>query len=330
MRYVQLGKTDMKVSTIAFGAYAISGRPGEEPPSDDDAFGAIEAAFDEGVNFFVMSDSEGDGLGERRIGSALCEVRDHVFFATKTGPENHPPRELGLALDRSLQNLQTDHIDLYMVDLPHPRLPASDILGQLDKFREQGKIRFFGVCRYGAHNLARAIKCPTPPVCAEVSYNLLFRAAEADVLPLCVKQQMSVLCRAPLLLGLLTGRYERPDDVPPRVAKSRHFNHTRAGAPHKQAGFEKETFEAIAAIRRIAADLGEPMGSVALSWLSAQKGVATAIVGSENALQSRRNARAGGLMLPPGTVDELAKATRTLKDRMGRSVDMWEVPPRFD
>ena len=72
------------------------------------------------------------------------------------------------------------------------------------------------------------------------------------------------------------------------------------------------------------------MGNVALSWLSAQKGVASAIVGSENGLQSRRNARAGNLMLPPGTVEELAKVTKHLKDRLGRSVDMWEVPPRFD
>jgi aryl-alcohol dehydrogenase-like predicted oxidoreductase len=330
MRYVQLGKTDIKVSTIAFGGYAISGRPGEEPPSDDDAFGAIEAAFDEGVNFFVTADSEGDGLGERRLGSALSEVRDHVVLATKTGPENHPPRELGLAVDRSLANFGTDHIDLFMVDLPHPRLPAVDILAQLEKIREQGKIRAFGVCRYGPHNLARALKAPPPPCCAEVSYNLLFRAAEAELLPMCVKQQVSVLCRAPLLLGLLSGRYERPEDVPPRIARCRHFNHARAAAPHKQAGFEKETFDAIAMIRRISADLGEPMGSVALSWLGSQKGVASAIVGAENAMQSRRNARAGNLILPPGSVEELAKATKVLKDRMGRSVDMWEIPPRFD
>ncbi len=330
MRYVKLGKTGIEVSTIAFGGYAISGRPDTEPPSDEDAFGAIEAAFEEGVNFFVTADSEGDGLGERRIGSAISEVRGKVILATKTGPENHPPRELGLAVERSLANFGTDYIDLYMVDLPHPRLPAADILGQLEKIREQGKIRAYGVCRYGSLNLQRAMKAPNPPCCVEVSYNLLFRAAEAEVLPMCVKQQVSLLARAPLLLGLLSGRNERADDVPPRIARCRHFNHERAAAPHKHAGFEKETFEAIGMIRRIAADLGEPMSNVALAWIGAQKGVASAIVGAENALQSRRNAKAGMLVIPPGAVEQLAKATKVLKDHMGRSVDMWEVPPRFE
>ena len=329
MRYIQLGKTNLQASTIAFGGYAIGGRLGKEPPSEEDALGAVRAAYEEGVNLFITATGDGDGLAEQRIGAALSDVRGRVILATKTGPEHQAPRELELMINRSLQNFRTDYIDLFMLDLPHPRLPPGDLLTHLDKLREQGKIRTYGVCRYGARTLAQAIKTPTPPCCVELSYNLLFRALELEIQPLCVKQNVSILCRAPLLLGLLTGRYAAPNDVPAHIARTRHFAAARAGAPHRQPGFEKETFEAVSQIRRISADLGEPMATVALAWLNAQKGVASTIVGSDNPLQSRRNARAGNLMLPPGIVEQLSKITRHLRDRLGRSVDMWEVPPRF-
>lgn len=329
MRYSRLGKTWIEVSTIAFGGYAISGRADAAPPSEENALAAVRTAFDEGVTFFVTADSEGDGLGERRIGAALADVRGKVVLATKTGPERQAPRDLAAAVDRSLKNFGTDVIDLYMVDLPHPRLPAADVMDQLERIRLQGKIRAFGVCRYGVQDLSRALKCPLPPVCLEVSYNLLFRAAEAEVLPMCVRQQVAVLSRAPLMGGLLTGLYARPEEVPAHIARSRHFNHARAGAPHRQAGFEKEMFDTLTAIRRISDELGEPIATVALAWLHAQKGVVSSIVGASNALEARRNARSGSLMLPPGVVDQLAKATKGLKDRMGKSVDMWDVPPRF-
>lgn len=329
MRYARLGKTWIEVSTIAFGGYGISGRADVAPPSEEDARAAVRTAFDEGVTFFVTADSEGDGLGERRIGAALADVRGKVVLSTKTGPERQPPRELALAVDRSLKNFGTDVIDLYMVDLPHPRLPVADIMDQLERIRLQGKIRAFGVCRYGVQDLSRVLKCPVPPCSLEISYNLLFRAAEAEVLPICVRQQVAVLCREPLMLGLLAGLYARPEDIPAHIARSRHFNHARAGASHGQAGFEKETFETLAAIRRIADELGEPVGTVALAWLHAQKGVISTIVGSANAIEARRNARSGNLMIPPGVADQLTKATKGLKDRMGKSVDLWNVPPLF-
>lgn len=329
MRYQKLARTEIEVSAIAFGGFAIGGGPGRPPPPEAEAEATVRAAWSEGVTFFVTSDSEGDGRAERVIGRALEEVRSKAAIATRTGPERYGSKELEIAIQRSLQNLGTDYLDLFLLDGVHPKLPVDDVLLRLDGFRKKGLVRAFGVAHHGRESLAKCTAAATPPCCVQAPYSLLFRAAEADVLPACAKHGLSMLACAPLMLGLLAGRFERPEDVPPDRAVTRHFAAARAGAKHGGGGWEKETFEAIAAVRAIADDVGEPIANVSMAWVLAQKQVAAVIVGARSPLHAKRNARAGNLMLPFGVMDRLAKATQVLKERLGPSLDMWEEPTRY-
>lgn len=329
MRYVKLGKTNMEVSTIAFGGYALAGTTRYPAPDDRDAEEAVRASLDEGINFFVMGAADGDGLAEQRIGRALGEDRGQVVLATKVLPVHYGAKELRLALEQSLRNLGTTYIDLYQLDGVQVHVWLEDQLALLEKFRVEGKIRAYGVASVGKEGLARALAAKTPPCSLEMPYNLLFRAAEYDLLPLCVKHGLSMLCDAPLMQGMLTGRFILPGDVTPERADTRHFDVARGTARHGGPGCEKELFAAIEQIRIIALDLQEPMATLATTWLAARKGVASAVVGARNAAQARRNARAGRLVVPPTVADKLSQVTQALKEKLGPNPDMWEVPSRF-
>ena len=329
MRYVKLGKTDLKVSTIAFGGYALAGTTRYPAPDDHDAEEAVRASVEEGVNFFIMSAADGDGLVEQRIGRALGEKRKEVVLATKVLPVHYGPKELRLALEQSLRNLDTTYIDLYQLDGVQVHVWLEDQLAQLEKFRVEGKIRAYGLASVGKEGLARAVATKTPPCSLEMPYSLLFRAPEYELLPLCLKHGLSLLCDMPLMHGMLAGRFIVPDDVPPERADTRHFDAARGTARHGGAGCEKELFAAIEQIRVIALDLEEPMASIATTWLAAQKGVASAVVGARNAAEARRNARAGRLVLPPTIAEKLSQGTLPLKTKLGPNPDMWEVPSRF-
>lgn len=329
MRYAMLGKTEIEVSVIAFGGHAIGGGPGFEPPPEDEAEATVRAAWDGGINFFVTGDTEGDGRAERIIGRALGADRSRAVIATRTGPEHHTATELPLAVERSLKNLGTTWIDLYLLD-GVPRLPVAEVLGQLAAIRKEGKIRAFGVALHGPESLAKAAAvASSAPSCAMAPYSLLFRAAEEGLLPACAKHGIPLIASAPLMFGLLAGRFELADDVPPERALTRHFAAGRGGAKHGGEGCESETFQAIAAIRTIAAELEEPLSNVSLAWVLAHKEVVSAVVGARLPLHAKRNARAGNLMLPYGAVDRLTKATETLKKKLGPSIDLWQEPGRY-
>ena len=328
MRYEKLGRTDIEVSTIAYGCGAPSSSDGATASSEQEAAEAILAAAEAGINLFMAPGGQDRERAEQRLGRAVAGVRDRVLLATHVPAAQFMRKELTAALERSLQNLGVAYIDLYLLDGFNPVVPVEDTLAQLDKFRAEGKIRAYGVANFGREALAKAAASRLPMSAVELPYSLLFRAPEGEVLPFCQKFQVGFLCSQPLMHGLLSGRYESIDELPPERMLSRHFSPSRGGA-HKSRGYEKELFQVLSEVREIARDLEEPMADICLSWLTAQKGVASAIAGAHSAVQAKRNARAGDLMLPPGIIDRMNKISRSLKDKLGSSLDPWNEPPRW-
>ena len=140
---------------------------------------------------------------------------------------------------------------------------------------------------------------------------------------------MSILCYSSLMQGLLTGKFATVIDVPEDRARTRHYSGSTPNARHGEAGAEAQTFEAIAKIKKIADDLGEPMADVSVAWLLAQPGVTSAIVGGRNADQARRNARAADLVLEDDVIKKLSLATDSLKGALGNNADMWQGESRI-
>lgn len=323
-----LGRSDLQVPVIAMGCWAIAGDSLWGPQDEQDAIEAIHAAMDAGANFYDTAEGYGAGQSERLLGRALRGRRDRAIIATKASPHHHTPEGLRAACEQSLQNLQTDWIDVYQLHWPNRDVPFAETWGAMQELIAEGKVRVGGVSNFGPRDLDELLASGHPDV-NQLAYNLLFRAIEFEIQPLCVEQQISILCYSPLAQGLLTGKFATPDEVPAGRARTRHFSSQRELARHGESGAEAETFAAIAQIRAVAEELGVPMHHLALAWLLRQPGVACVLAGMRNRQQALDNIAAAELELPDEVVRRLSAVTEELKHKLGPNPDMWQGDSRI-
>lgn len=330
MKYRKLGRTDIEVSVVSMGCWAIIGDDTWGPQDETDSVAAIRASIDAGVNFFDTAEGYGRGASEKLLGRVLAEVpRDSVVIATKVGRNALRPADLQTHCDASLAHLKTDYLDLYQVHWPTHKVPLAETLAGLENLKRQGKVRVIGVSNFGASYL-RELLAIGRVESNQLCYSLLWRPIEHQLQPLCVQNDLSILCYSPLCQGLLTGKFSSPDDVPPSRARTRLFVGTRPQSAHGEPGCEKETFQAIADIQSICRSIDQPMNQVALAWLLARPGVTSVIAGARSADQAALNARAADLQLSPDVIDRLNRVTRPIMDYAGLNADLWLHDSRME
>lgn len=323
MHYHPLGQTGIDVSTIALGYWAVADPRIWGPQDEQAAIGAVHAALERGINLIDTAEGYGDGQSEILLGKALADRREQAIIATKVSRGHLAPADVVAACEASLRHLQVDYIDLYQIHWANPAVPLADTLDTLDRLREQGKIRAIGVSNFGPHDLAEGI-AHTRLEANQLPYNLLFRAIEDEVIPLCQQHSISVLIYSPLLHGVLTGKFATLDDVPDERARTRHFAAERPLARHNDANREGETMAALDAIRRISDDAGLPMAQLALAWLLHQPSVTSVIAGARNPQQVEDNAAATDITLSADMLAALDAATAPLKHALGPNLDPWQ------
>ena len=313
MQYRKLGRTDLEVSVVCFGgmtagSYGIFGHQ-----DDEESVRAVHAALDVGINFFDTAEGYGNGHSEEVLGRALEGRRDGVVIATKVSRQHLTEDLLTQSCETSLRRLRIDCVDLYQVHWPNHSIPFAETVGLLEKLREAGKVRHWGVSNFGRLDMTDLLACGRPVV-NQVPYSLLWRAIEFDIRPICVENDVSIICYSPLAQGLLTGKFDKPEDVPAERARARYC----AEAPEL-------SFEVVGELRKVSEELGQPMADVALAWVLAQPGVASVLTGVRRPEQIRQNARAAGLDLPAEVIERLTGASDTLKEALGTNPDMWNA-----
>jgi aryl-alcohol dehydrogenase-like predicted oxidoreductase len=330
MRYRKLGQTDLNVSVICQGTWSVATKDAFwDGQNRGDSLAAIRAGLDAGVNFFDTAPAYGNGESEEILGEALGPRRGDVVVATKVAPADLEPDNLRQSCERSLRALRSDYIDLYQIHWPSKTLPLEPTWRTLEALQREGKVRHIGVSNFGKSFLGEQLLLGRAES-NQLPYSLLWRAVEFDIQPQCVANEMSVLCYSPLAQGLLTGKFQTADEVPEKRARTRLFSSSRKMTRHGEPGCERETFAALAEIKRVAKELGEPMGRVALAWLLAQPGVVSAIVGARNAAQAVENAAAAELRLDASVVARLSAITEPLKQKLGNNADPWEHGSRME
>ena len=329
MEYRKLGKSNLEVSVITMGCWAIAGDRVWGPQSESDAIDALHAAVDVGINFFDSAEGYGAGRSEELIGKAFKgRLRDEVIIATKVSPSNLRPADLRAACENSLRNLGMETIDVYYLHWPNWNIPIADTLSEMNRLKAEGKIRHVGCSNFGKRDLTELLEVNRVEV-NQLAYNLLFRAIEYEIVPVCLEHQVGIATYSPLFHGILTGKFATLADIPDERARTRHFDAaTRPMTRHGGPGAEPETAAALAAIRRICDDAGLSMAQVALAWLLKQPGVATVIAGARNPAQIHANAAAAALDLPNDIIAALNEATEPLKAKLGPNADMWDVGPK--
>ena len=328
MRYCKLGKTDLSVSVIAMGCWALAGDPTWGPQEAAESIAAVHAALDAGVNLFDTAEGYGGGESEAVLGRALVGRRHQAVIATKVSRTNLAAEEIRLACEGSLRRLQTDYIDLYQIHWPSRTVPLEETVGALDRLRQQGNVRAIGVCNFGVTDLSELLEIGWVEA-NQLPYSLLWRAVEYDIRKTCVDEGIGILCYSALAQGLLTGKFSSPNEVPEGRARLRLFSTDRLQARHGEAGCEDEMFAAIERIRSICDEVHQPMANVALAWLLNQPGVTSVIAGARRPDQILQTAQAADLILSSETIGRLTEATEEVKRIIGPNPDMWQAESRF-
>lgn len=295
MKLVRLPGTDLDLSAVGLGAWAIGGRHWGDDIDDDTSIAAIHAALDAGITWFDTAPIYGDGHSESVLLRALGDIhRPGVVVATKVGvrygSDGHVHSHLTADavradLDATLRRLRTDHIDLLQVHWPcEADTPLEETFGALDALRREGKLRHLGVCNYGGDALRRIAEI-TPVVSLQAGLSMLRREVEHDGLATVRDLGVGFLAYEPLGRGLLSGKYQHAPTFPD--SDMRRFDDR----------FKAHRFEHA---RRLSLDLarvgrkvGLPPAAVAIGWVATRPGVTAVIAGAKTPDQVRQNALAG-------------------------------------
>lgn len=320
MIYRKLGNTDIELSAITFGAWAIGGFMwgGSD---ENEAIKAIQHGWDIGVTSIDTAPVYGLGLSEELVGQAIKGKRDKFQILTKfvmkwqqegnqtrfrtqkdyedlmksvytTGKKDSVMKEC----EDSLRRLGTDYIDYYQMHWPVEDAPIEETMEALEKLQDQGKIRAAGVCNFSADQLAEAEK-HFELQGNQVPYSMVNRGIEEDVVPYAQKHGKSIIAYSPMQRGLLTGKFS-PDH---QFSEGDH----RAG--HKY--FRKENIEKVntflESLRPIAERHNAKMNQIVLNWTINQPGISVALAGSRNADQIEENAMAAKLNLSDSEMKQI-------------------------
>jgi aryl-alcohol dehydrogenase-like predicted oxidoreductase len=284
METVQLGRTDLKVSRISFGAWELGGEWGEVHL--DAAVAAIRRARDLGINLFDTAQGYGFGASERLVAAALRDDLDHsrseVLIATKGGLRLTPdglvrdssPGWLRRGVDESLAALGVEYIDLYQVHWPDPAVPFEETAGALHELVTAGKVRHVGVSNFDTDQMA-AFGSTWPVETLQPPYHLFRRDAEQELLPYCARHDVGVLTYGTLAHGLLTGSM--------RVDTTFAVDDWRHASPMFQGESFARNLEVVRALQSLAAESGVTVSQLAIAWVLDNPAVTTAIVGTRSA-----------------------------------------------
>jgi aryl-alcohol dehydrogenase-like predicted oxidoreductase len=298
MKMTTLGRSGLPVSRIAFGTWQLGGEWGQF--DENAAITAIRRARELGVNFFDTAQAYGFGASERLLGKALRDEltrnRDQVVIATKGAlrmtdsglVRDASPEWLRQGVDASLTALGVDHIDLYQVHWPDPKVPATETAGALRELVADGKIGHVGVSNYDAQQMAEFART-LPVETLQPPYHLFRRDIEDEVLPYSREHNIGVLVYGPLAHGLLTGT----------LTENTTFasDDWRANSPVFTGNSYRHNLAVVRTLDKFAADRGMTVSQLAIAWTLANPAVQVAIVGARQAHHVQDSLAAADLSL---------------------------------
>jgi aryl-alcohol dehydrogenase-like predicted oxidoreductase len=311
MQTRRLGDTDLKLTTVGLGTWAIGGpwQFGWGPQDDDEAVAAILKAIDLGINWIDTAAIYGCGHSEELVGKALKQIKIKPIVATKCSLLWNEKREKVSCLkaesirrecEDSLNRLGIDTIDLYQMHWPEPQSDIEEGWGEMARLQKQGKVRYIGVSNYNTAQLDR-IRKVAPVASLQPPYSMLRRDIEKDLLPFCKKHNIGVVAYSPMSRGLLTGKF------------SKTYLATLAGDDHRlrSGEFQEPQFsiniEFVEKLKPIAAKAGKTVAQLAIAWVLRRPEVTAAIVGARKPSQIEETAPAASWKLSKSDIAEIEK-----------------------
>jgi aryl-alcohol dehydrogenase-like predicted oxidoreductase len=312
MQYRKLGNTDLELSVITHGAFAIGGNMwgGNEK---QDSINSIHASLDHGVTSIDTAPFYGFGLSEEMIGEAIKgKDRSKIQLLTKFGlvwdgsnngkgefffDANDDSKILPVykfaskenvikEVEESLKRLGTDYIDLLQLHWPDSTTPISETMEAMELLIQQGKIRAAGVSNYSIEQMEEANKT-LKLASNQVSYSMLNRAIENDLVPYSLENNLGIIVYSPMERGLLTGKYFKEDQLKENDHRNGYFSQFDL---HKVKSFLEK-------IEPMAKEKGVTLSQLVLRWTTLQPAITVVLAGARNAQQAIENAKTMSLDL---------------------------------
>jgi aryl-alcohol dehydrogenase-like predicted oxidoreductase len=306
----QLGNSDLHLTHIGFGAWAIGGGNWEfawGPQDDNESVNAIRRALDLGVNWIDTAAIYGLGHSEEIVAKALRGTDRKPYVFTKCSMRWHEDRTIHRSLKAasleeelhaSLRRLNVDTIDLYQIHWPNPEAEIEEGWSALAKLREQGKIRYIGVSNFNVEQMKRALKI-APITSLQPPYSMLRRSIEQEILPFAQANNIGVINYSPMLSGMLTGKMTRE-----RIAAMPQDDWRRR-APEFNEPRLSRNLRLVEVLREIASSHNVEPGVVAVAWTLHHPAVTAAIVGGRSAQQVEGLAPALNFRLSDGEYNHI-------------------------
>ncbi|MEG1228675.1 MAG: aldo/keto reductase [Flavobacterium sp.] len=328
MEYRKLGNSELELSTITYGAFAIGGNMwgGNEKK---DSIDSVRSSIDHGVTTIDTAPFYGFGLSEEMIGEAIKSYdRSKIQLLTKFGlvwdgsnngkgdfffdaddngkkvpiykysSKNNVIKEI----EESLKRLQTDYIDLLQIHWPDSTTPISETMEAVEILLQQGKIRAFGVSNYNVSQIQEAQK--TVQIASnQVAYSMLNKSIETDLLPFTIAENIGIIAYSPMERGLLTGKYFTDG----KLKENDHRNGYFGKFDLQQVKTLVEELSSLANSKHIS------ISQLVLRWTTLQKGISIVLAGARNAEQAISNAKAMDFDLSVSELEFINQAISKLK-----------------
>jgi len=327
MQYRQLGESDVKVSAVTMGCWAIGGRwwGGTD---DAKAVAAIHKAIDVGMTSFDSAPAYGFGHSESVIGQAIKGRRDKVQLLTKyglswetqkgeyffTAPDDdgvdrqvyrYAGKESVIReCEQSLQRFGTDYIDVYQCHWRDVTTPLEETMEAMDTLIKAGKIRAAGVSNFTVEEM-EACRKVVPLASDQPPYSMVKRDIEADILPYCRENNIGVVVYSPMQLGLLTGKLTMDREFPP--------NDMRADSAYFSPENRRRVIAFCDKLRPIAEAHNATVAQLVINWTIHRPGITAALVGARNPAQAEENAAAADFRLTEDQATQVEGLVKELK-----------------
>jgi len=298
MRKKVLGQTELNITTIGLGTWAIGGggwKYSWGPQDDKESIAAIRHSIELGVNWIDTAPVYGLGHSEEIVGEAIEGLRDKIIIATKFGRVWDKDRNIFACLKResirseveaSLKRLKTDVIDIYQIHWPEPDEDIEEAWSAMAELIKEGKIRYTGVSNFSAGQIKR-IQRIHPVASLQPPYSMLERGVEDELLAYCAEDKIGVIVYSPMQRGLLTGAFskERVKNLPEDDSRRKNY--------HFQEPELSVNLRFVEGIRSIAEKNGKTTAQLAIAWILRRPEVTAAIVGARSPSQIEETVVAG-------------------------------------
>lgn len=316
MKKAKLGNSDLQITKVGLGTWAIGGpwEYGWGPQDDNDSIKAILESLETGVNWLDTAPIYGFGHSEEIVAKALKQTRAKPIIATKCSLTWGDKKERTSCLkaksifaecDASLKRLNIEVIDLYQMHRPDPDEDVEEGYGAMAKCVKAGKVRYLGASNFSVEQMERVMKI-YPLTSLQPPYSMFGRDIEAEILPFCKKHNIGVIVYSPLYKGLLTDKFtkEKAASLPP--------DDVRLMSPDYKMPNLEINLKYTGKLKQIAKRNNITLAQLAIAWTLRRPEVTAAIAGARKAGQIKETAPAADITL---SSDDIIKIETLLKER---------------